>query len=116
MLNPPAPGNFSQYDDPLASYQDTDLSADVVPHIPQVVSLGNSIPRFVTLYLLQNVSQKRKSPIGNRIIPFEEDMRRLFQQCQIGQGNALLLSEALVFAKPEDLNLSRLALACDSSV
>jgi hypothetical protein len=30
-------------------------------------------------------------------------MRRLFQECQIAQGNALLLSEALVFAKPEDL-------------
>lgn len=30
-------------------------------------------------------------------------MRRLFQECKIGEGNAALLSEALAFAKPEDL-------------
>lgn len=30
-------------------------------------------------------------------------MRRLFQECKIGQGNANLLSEALAYAKPEDL-------------
>ena len=39
----------------------------------------------------------------HRIIPPEEDMRRLFQECKIGQGNASLLSEALAYAKPEDL-------------
>lgn len=42
----------------------------------------------------------RRTP---RIIPPEEDMRRLFQECKIGQGNASLLSEALAYAKPEDL-------------
>jgi hypothetical protein len=30
-------------------------------------------------------------------------MRRLLEECQIGNGNAQLLSEALTFAKPEDL-------------
>ena len=30
-------------------------------------------------------------------------MRRLFQECKIGRGNAQLLGEALVFATPEDL-------------
>lgn len=30
-------------------------------------------------------------------------MRRLFEECRIGTGNAQLLSEALTFAKPEDL-------------
>jgi len=46
-------------------------------------------------------------------------MRRLFQECQIGQGNALLLSEALVFAKPEDLKkkeIIKVGLGLDSSV
>ena len=38
-----------------------------------------------------------------RILPPEEDMRRLFQECRIAQGNAQLLSEALTFARPEDL-------------
>ena len=31
-------------------------------------------------------------------------MRRLFQECKIARGNALLLSEALAFAKPEALD------------
>ncbi|EIN05886.1 hypothetical protein PUNSTDRAFT_91523 [Punctularia strigosozonata HHB-11173 SS5] len=39
----------------------------------------------------------------NRIIPPDEDIRRLFQECKVGRGNAALLSEALAFAKPEDL-------------
>jgi len=30
-------------------------------------------------------------------------MRRLFEECKIGNGNAQLLSESLAFAKPEDL-------------
>jgi hypothetical protein len=39
----------------------------------------------------------------NRIIPPDEDMRRLFQECKIGSGNAALLSQALAMATPEDL-------------
>lgn len=38
-----------------------------------------------------------------RVIPPEEDMRRLFQECRIANGNAQLLNEALAFASPEDL-------------
>lgn len=38
------------------------------------------------------------------MIPPEEDMRRLFQECKVGRGNASLLSEALKFAKPQELN------------
>lgn len=48
----------------------------------------------------QNTKHKTSSP---RIIPPEEDMRRLFQECKVGKGNASLLSEALAYAKPEDL-------------
>ncbi|CAL1694920.1 unnamed protein product [Somion occarium] len=47
-----------------------------------------------------NTKHKTSSP---RIIPPEEDMRRLFQECKVGKGNASLLSEALAYAKPEDL-------------
>ncbi|KAK0200973.1 hypothetical protein DFS33DRAFT_1092493 [Desarmillaria ectypa] len=47
--------------------------------------------------------RKRKSPTRNRIIPLEEDIKRLFQECKIGQGNASLLSQALALARPEDL-------------
>ena len=38
-----------------------------------------------------------------RVIPLEEDMRRLFQECRFAQGNAQVLAEALAFASPEDL-------------
>jgi len=31
-------------------------------------------------------------------------MKRLFQECKIGQGNASLLLQSLAFAKPEDLS------------
>jgi hypothetical protein len=37
------------------------------------------------------------------IVPPEEDARRLLQECKFGTGNARVLSEALAFAKPEDL-------------
>ena len=30
-------------------------------------------------------------------------MRRLFQECKIGQGNAAVLADSLLRAKPEDL-------------
>ncbi|KAJ7279148.1 hypothetical protein C8J57DRAFT_154703 [Mycena rebaudengoi] len=43
----------------------------------------------------------RGTPRG--IIPPDEDMRRLFQECKIGSGNAALLSQALAMATPEDL-------------
>lgn len=45
-------------------------------------------------------SRKQSS---NGVISYEEDVRRLFQECNIGKGNAQLLSEALAFAAPEDL-------------
>ncbi len=48
---------------------------------------------------------KREAPHGQlqRVIPPEEDMRRLLQECRIANGNAQLLNEALAFATPEDL-------------
>ncbi|KAI0789425.1 hypothetical protein C8Q75DRAFT_765583 [Abortiporus biennis] len=45
----------------------------------------------------------RHKQSSQRIIPPEEDRRRLLQECKVGRGNAALLSEALAFAKPEDL-------------
>ncbi|KAK1227556.1 hypothetical protein PQX77_009466 [Marasmius sp. AFHP31] len=40
---------------------------------------------------------------AQKIIPPEEDIRRLFQECVIGKGNASLLSQALLHTTPEDL-------------
>lgn len=42
---------------------------------------------------------------SQKLIELEDPyMRRLFQECKIGQGNAALLSQALTLSKPEDLN------------
>ncbi|KAF8515729.1 hypothetical protein BU17DRAFT_93374 [Hysterangium stoloniferum] len=41
--------------------------------------------------------------IREQVIPPHEDMRRLFEECEIGRGNAQLLNEALTFARPEEL-------------
>lgn len=38
------------------------------------------------------------------IIPVEEDIQRLFQECKIARGNANVLSDALAFAKPDALD------------
>jgi hypothetical protein len=64
------------------------------------------------IFSFQNVVRKRKSPTRNRIIPPEEDMRRLFQECKIGQGNASLLSQALALTKPEDLKRKEIIKVC----
>lgn len=50
----------------------------------------------------EHKEHKDKKP-RNRIIPLEEDIRRLFQECKIGVGNANLLSQALVHARLEEL-------------
>ncbi|KAK2466594.1 hypothetical protein APHAL10511_000852 [Amanita phalloides] len=51
----------------------------------------------------QQPSRKRSLPTSERIIPPDEDIRRLFQECHIGMGNAALLSDALAACKPEKL-------------
>ncbi|EPS98820.1 hypothetical protein FOMPIDRAFT_1037243 [Fomitopsis schrenkii] len=56
----------------------------------------------------QVLPHKTRTSSRNQVIPPEEDMRRLFQECKVGRGNASLLSEALAFARPEDLKLKEI--------
>ncbi|KAF8961590.1 hypothetical protein BDZ97DRAFT_1190000 [Flammula alnicola] len=87
MFHPPTSSRLSGYEVPIVSYQEpSPVPIDSAPVTP--------VPTAV---------KKRKSPTRNRIIPPDEDMRRLFQECKIGQGNASLLSQALALSKPEDL-------------
>ena len=58
------------------------------------------------------MQHKHKSSSRNRVIPPEEDMRRLNQECDVGTGNAALLSDALTFAKPEDLKNGVIKVRC----
>ncbi|KZT53163.1 hypothetical protein CALCODRAFT_501374 [Calocera cornea HHB12733] len=44
-----------------------------------------------------------RSKTSGRVISPEEDRRRLLEECDIAKSNAMLLREALVFAKPEEL-------------
>jgi len=60
----------------------------------------------------QAANTKRKSPVHNHIISPDEDMRRLFRECTMGQGNAALLSEALAHSKPEDLKKKNIIKVC----
>lgn len=48
-------------------------------------------------------SQSHRRLQQHRVIPLEEDMRRLFQECKIARGNADVLSQTLAFAKPDAL-------------
>ncbi|KAH6911955.1 hypothetical protein BKA70DRAFT_1398023 [Coprinopsis sp. MPI-PUGE-AT-0042] len=53
----------------------------------------------------ENFAPVRHKPAGtrNRIIPHDEDIRRLFQECRMAVGNATLLSEALLTCTPSSL-------------
>ncbi|KAH9996151.1 hypothetical protein BJV74DRAFT_828545, partial [Russula compacta] len=65
-----------------------------------------SQPQPQTQALQQPTRARREAPGHGqlqRVIPLEEDMRRLFQECRFAHGNAQVLSEALAFASPEDL-------------
>ena len=82
------------------------------PHVhqPQPQRPAPTVSSISTLYrtpihvtLLQPTPGGKTRSSRNRVIPPEEDVRRLFQECKVGRGNASLLSEALAYAKPEDL-------------
>ena len=81
----------------------------LTPHKPPPLFVCSSFFFVIALFIylnriyFQNVIKERKSSSRNRIIPPDEDIRRLFQECKIGQGNASLLSQALALTKPEDL-------------
>lgn len=44
-----------------------------------------------------------QASVRQRVISADEDMRRLFEECEIGKGNAQLLNQALTFSRPDEL-------------
>ncbi len=56
-------------------------------------------------YSRQNTVPSRRGQSSNtvKIASREEEFRRLFKACEAGKGNARLLREAIVYAKPQDL-------------
>jgi len=108
MFHPPISGRLSAYEIPTVSYQEPSplpIDSPQPPTPVRVLSLFLVIFLFIYLNRIyfQNVIKERKSSSRNRIIPPDEDIRRLIQECKIGQGNASLLSQALALTKPEDL-------------
>ncbi|KZP04036.1 hypothetical protein FIBSPDRAFT_768027, partial [Athelia psychrophila] len=89
MFNPPRPRPTSEYS--LEHHQPYQLPNDQA--LQQLQEAVAQAPKAKT----------RSSQRKNRIIPVEEDIRRLFQECALGNGNAQLLSQALAYARPEDL-------------
>lgn len=47
----------------------------------------------------------RKAQAISGVISKEEDMRRLFEECQMSKDNCMILREALAFATPEGVTL-----------
>ena len=54
----------------------------------------------------QKTNEQRKNNLqttAHHVIAADDDVRRLFEECSCARGNAQLLSEALTYARPEDL-------------
>ncbi|KAF8267754.1 hypothetical protein EI94DRAFT_1729519 [Lactarius quietus] len=107
MFNPPSPRRSSAFS-PTPSYPPVHPQSLQSPALPNVQSQtpppSQPQPPNQTPQLPNR--PKREAPnqgLHQRVIPPDEDMRRLFQECRFAHGNAQLLSEALAFASPEDL-------------
>ncbi|KAJ7719631.1 hypothetical protein DFH07DRAFT_1009170 [Mycena maculata] len=116
MFNPPLAGTRMdaayEYDTnsinvpagPFVTYQDATPTTPDTPPIKQPPRKGkNSENQTRPPNETKKSSDKSHRDHRHRIIPPDEDMRRLFQECKIGVGNANLLSEALAMATPEEL-------------
>ncbi|KAH8977421.1 hypothetical protein EDB92DRAFT_1917348 [Lactarius akahatsu] len=107
MFNPPSPRRSSAFS-PTPGYPPVhpqSLQSPAVPNVqPQTPPPSQPQPQTQTPQ--QPTRPKREAPnqgLLQRVIPPEEDMRRLFQECRFAHGNAQLLSEALTYATPEEL-------------
>ncbi len=107
MFNPPSPRRSSAFS-PTPSYPPVHPQSLQSPTVPNVQhqTPPPPQPQPQTQTPQQPTRPKREAPnqgLLQRVIPPEEDMRRLLQECRFAHGNAQLLSEALMYASPEDL-------------
>ncbi|KAJ7058589.1 hypothetical protein C8F01DRAFT_295051 [Mycena amicta] len=129
MFNPPPGSRVSNYEydntvniPPIVSYHDatppgsrvSNYEYDNTVNIPPIVSYHDATPIVSETPPPASKPPVRKRKTSENLpsgetkkipkpIPPDEDMRRLFQECRIGVGNAMLLSEALAMAMPDDL-------------
>ncbi|TDL14857.1 hypothetical protein BD410DRAFT_796884 [Rickenella mellea] len=85
---------------------DTMLNPTTAPHAAITDTHADDVEGQVAPRTPPPVTQlhaRLKQSTRNQIVPLEEDIKRLFEECKIGKGNASLLNQALAFARPEDL-------------
>jgi hypothetical protein len=111
MFNPPSPRRSSSLNpNATGGYQPPvhPQALQVTPQAPPppLPQSPPAQPQSQTQVSLQPARTKRDGTDQSqlqRVIPPEEDMQRLLQECRFAHGNAQVLSEALAFASPEDL-------------
>lgn len=76
------------------------------PHRPH-----RNVPRYASTIVIValcrvslNHQPQSRRRYQERVIPPDEDIRRLFQECKIARGNADVLSQTLAFARPDALD------------
>ncbi|KAJ7619425.1 hypothetical protein FB45DRAFT_158446 [Roridomyces roridus] len=100
-LRHPGPGyEFENTNPPVVVYPD---GTQTGPETPPIAAKQPRKRKNSDVTPGKKSSDKSHRDHHRGIIPPDEDMRRLFQECKIGVGNANLLSEALATATPEEL-------------
>jgi hypothetical protein len=99
-------------DDPIFSPPDANTHSNL-PNGRANSQSGHNLPIGSTptsdLQPSRPVLRQQHKPRGShgsnmqRIIPIDEDVRRLFEECDIAKVNAHILNDALMYARPEDL-------------
>ncbi|KAK7440071.1 hypothetical protein VKT23_017320 [Stygiomarasmius scandens] len=103
MFNPPITGHPSVYDPTSPPYPGSVAPGTVVPMDLPPPKEEKEKPE--KKHRPSDHKSHRKKKPKDKIIPLDEDIRRLFQECKIGIGNASLLGQAVGHTKPEELVL-----------
>ena len=80
--------------------------------LPPPQQMGPDVSSLYPSHPLPPVPQRRSK--DQRIISpeEEEDVRRLFEECEMAKNNAQVLSHSLTFARPEELGTDQLIVVC----
>lgn len=70
-----------------------------IPLTPNSANIPLPNPPFQT----HRSKNSQSSIVKQQIIPADEDVKRLFEECEIAKSNARVLAQALTFASPEEL-------------
>jgi hypothetical protein len=103
MFNPPTPRRMSAYNTHAVQNHVAPLEPLRSPAHAEMAITGSPGTGGGPGQPHQRPPHTHHKQSRNRVIPQDEDIRRLFQECNVGRGNASLLSNSLTYAKPKDL-------------